>query len=194
MTVANDVTVAVWNQALLRLAQPLLSGPDDDSETARRVRAQWGLTRPAVLRSYPWNCAMRRALLPALVEKPAWGFANAFSLPAACMRLWEVDGQKRGRWSVEGGQILTDLPGPLRVRYVADIEAHQMDPSLRLLMSREMAAELAMALTNNATLAQTLAEDIKRQRVDARASDAMEANDQQNYDRDDIPDWLDARR
>ncbi|MBP7338807.1 hypothetical protein [Niveispirillum sp.] len=190
----NDVTVAVWNQALLCLAQPLLSGPDDDSETARRVRVQWAVSRPAVLRSYPWNCAMRRALLPALVEKPAWGFANAFSLPTGCLRLWEVDGQKRGPWTVEGGRVLTDLPGPLRVRFVADIEAHQMDPALRLLMAKEMAADLAMALTNNATLGQSLAADIKRLRVETRASDAMEANDQQFYDRDDMPDWLDVRR
>lgn len=194
MQVANDVTVAVWNQALLCLGQPMVSGPDDDSETAMRVRNAWVIVRPAVLRTYAWNCAMRRALLPQLVGAPAWGFAHAFPLPDGCLRLWEVNGQKRAAWSVEGKQILTDLSGPLRVRYIADIEAHEMDAGLRDLMALEMAARLAHPLTNNAALAQQLAEALPRERAYTRAGDAMEGNDQHSYDRDDMPDWLDVRQ
>lgn len=191
---ATDVTVAVWNQALLRLAMPLMAGPDDDSETAVRVRASWAIVRPAVLRSYPWNCAMRRTSLPALATPPDWGFAHAYPLPTGCVRLWQVNGQKRGPWSVEGRQVLTDLPGPLRVRYIADIEAHEMDPALRRMIALEMATDLAMPLTNNAGLAQQLAADLPRERAVTRGGDAMEGNEQDNYDRDDIPDWLDARQ
>lgn len=194
MPTANEVTVRVWNTALLRLGQPLMAGPDDETEVGARVRIAWDSVRPAMLRAYPWNCAMRRAALPRLAVAPAWEYANAYPVPADFLLLWRVNGQKRGAWTLEGGQILTDLAAPLRIQYVADIQAHQMDPALAALAALELAHLLSQPLTSNTALADKLYGELQRTRVETRAMDARENNEQQRYDRDDIPDWLDVRR
>lgn len=191
----SEVTVAVWNGALLRLGATPLTGPDDDSETAARVRMLWPLVRQDLLRAYPWNCAMRRALLARNAVAPAWGFAHAYPVPADCMLVWEVNGQRQdsGAWSVEGAQILTDLAPPLRMRYVADVEAHQMDATVRSLLSRVLAEALAQAQTNNTALAERLGREAARAMVEAKGVDARESNHHRPYDRDDMADWLSVR-
>lgn len=193
----DDVTVALWNAALVgHLGQAALIGPDDDSPTADKVRACWDITRRAVLRSYPWNSAMRRAVLPRNADAPAWGYANAYPLPPDCLLVWEVNGQRQGRgaWSVEDGQILTDLAPPLRVRYVADIPVHRMDAGLQSLCALELAVMLAQPVTANVELGNRLIAGLPRARAEVRGTDAREGNQTQSYDRDDIGDWLDVRR
>ncbi len=179
---SDHVTVALWNRALLRLGATVLSGPDDQSAAAEQVVAVWDGVRRSVLASYPWNCAMRRATLAANAVPPEWGYAHAYTLPAACVRPWEVKGQKRRDWEVENGQIVTDLPAPLRLRYIADIAVHEMDERLKTLMVRELAAAVAFAVTGNRDLATEMEQSLEKMRVETRAADAREGHTGQVYD------------
>lgn len=179
---SDQVTVGLWNRAVLRLSGTLLTGPDDNTAAAQQIATAWDGVRRSVLAAYPWNCAMRRATLAANAVPPEWGYAYAYTLPAACVRPWEVKGQTRSDWEVEGGQIVTDLPAPLRLRYIADIAVHEMDERLQALMVRELAAAVAYAITGNRDLATELEDKLPRMRQETRSADAMVGNTTEVYD------------
>lgn len=93
------------------------------SNSARRIATQWDLARAYLTSLHPWNHAIRRAMLNASTELPAFGWQYQFRLPNDCLR-WlppahgdsdYFDGER------EGGFILSNMPGPLPVRYIADI-------------------------------------------------------------------------
>lgn len=119
--------VSVANKALSLLGEnDQLRDPDDDSASARAIRAVWDTVRQEVLRDHPWNFAIRRKQLTASASWQGIGYAYAFPLPAGaeqCLRLLEILEPKirADDYSLEGGQILCDDLGPIAIRYVADV-------------------------------------------------------------------------
>lgn len=112
----------VYNLASKRVGGPRITSPDDDRTVARAIRAVWDVERRAAIRDGSWNFAMKRFRLPALSERPAFGFSRAYELPAKCVRLVEVYGCSRADYQLEGGNILADVTGPLDIRCLVDVE------------------------------------------------------------------------
>jgi hypothetical protein len=89
--------VSLCNTALDLLGSDTITSLADDSKPARLCARNIGRVRDAVLRAYPWNCAIARASLAALAGAPAWGFAAHYQLPegpdpAYCLRVLEING------------------------------------------------------------------------------------------------------
>jgi hypothetical protein len=141
--------VAICNRALDIIGQKPIVDLEDPGTAAGACKRNYELSRDAVTRAYPWNCATRRASLAALTEAPAWGFGLAYQVPADCLRVMDSEGDLDGvKWRREGNTIVTDAGAPLRIRYIARIT----DPGLfDALLADAIAAHLAMMIAQPIT-------------------------------------------
>lgn len=184
--------VALCNRALTILGQPLLISLADPGRTAETMRLNYPLSRDAVLRSYPWNSATRRAVLAADPTAPAYEYARAFRLPADCLRVLDGEGDLDGAtWRREGDMLLTDEGAPLRIRYIAQItDVGLFDALLCEAIATHLATMTGFAIagTDSAVArARELHRDVMRE---ARAIDAREQSQDEQLAADD---WLNAR-
>lgn len=142
----------IVNLALTKLGQGRITAITDDSKAARAMNAVYDLEKLAELRKYRWSFALKRATLPALSTAPAWGFNYAYQLPSDYVSLIQVNdyfsvpalsdyvNSDDSLWSVESGQIFTDLGAPLKIRYIRNVtDEGDFDP----LFVQSFAAHLA---------------------------------------------------
>ena len=180
------------NAALRRFGDRTITALTDNSPQARACSARFDAVRDALLRAHPWNFAVRRTALAADATAPAWGFANAYTLPADCLRVLRIanDEDAAIAWTVEGRQILTDEGAPLNIRYMTRVEdVTQWDALFAEAFSAALAVEVAAALAESETIVRRLAEQAERTVRAARRSDALEGT------ADGLPEgsWIDAR-
>lgn len=109
---ASEITICT--NALLQLGSQPISSFTDGSDNALLCSNLWPQTRDGVLRSHPFNRAVKRVSLAPSVVVPVWGYAFAFDLPGDLLTILEVD--TLGNHKVENGQILAD-ENPLLVKY-----------------------------------------------------------------------------
>ena len=143
--------VSICNRALDLVGADPITSLEDGSKSANLCQRNFEPTADSVLRLYPWNAALRRARLPALVEAPAWGYGYQYQLPqgpepAFCLRLLEIE--NGGDYRVEGRRILADYAPPLDILYIGRMtDAAAYDP----LLAEAVAAKLAVHLAGNFT-------------------------------------------
>lgn len=190
--------ISICNTALDMLgADPILS-LDDDTRSGRLCKRNYDLARDHVLRSYPWNPAIRRAALPALVAPPVWGFRYQYALPEGdeppfCLRVLQVEGEIEGRASpyrIEGRRLLSDDAPPLNLLYVGRIvNPQEMGPILADLVAAKLAADLAYHLTGSTSLSDFMHRLFRDKDAAARVIDAQEGTPG-NFTADQ---WLESR-
>ena len=182
--------VEICNVALAALGEAPLSSLEETTDVARLARARYDMVRDAVLRAHPWNFAIARALLPALAEAPAFGFATAFALPVDCLRVLEA-GTPPAAWRVEGRRVLTDQGAPLPLLYIRRAtETGLYDALFVEALAARLGADLALRITENTSRAAALWELYQAKLREARSADGREGTS------DNLPDgsWLEARR
>jgi hypothetical protein len=170
--------VSICNRALDLLGADPLTSLEDGTKTANLCLRNFTAIRDIVLRSYPWNSAMRRAALPALAELPAWGYLFQYELPTGplperCLRVHRV---ARGEnYRIEGRRILTDYPAPLQILYVAQIDdPADFDPLLAESIAARLGVYLAANLTESASRVDAMREYYLDTLALARSVDAQE--------------------
>jgi len=144
--------IEIVNRALFKLGALPLASMGDNNKQARIMSGLWDTVRKSELRRHLWSFALRRTSLPALSPAPAWGYRNAYALPADLLRVAQVNdlmlspSQTDYRtfddspYAIEGATLLTDFPAPLKLRYIADIT----DPgAFDALFVEALAAKLA---------------------------------------------------
>ena len=102
--------IDICNMALTHLGQKPVSNILNPVSYPEQLCALWyPQVRDSLLEWADWSFATKRATLTAhLSPVPIWGFANAFHLPADCLRvIWagEGDNEKefsRRDWRIEG--------------------------------------------------------------------------------------------
>lgn len=125
--------VEIVNYALTLLGQDRILSIDDDLKAAREAKAVYSIVRDALLAGYTWSFAKTRASIPASVTVPAFQFANTYPLPVDCLRIIMIGDIYVGadltdyrntpveEYAIEGREILTDLPAPLKLRYIKQV-------------------------------------------------------------------------
>lgn len=184
--------VDICNRALDALGADPIASLDDDTTSARRCKRQYPLARDAVLRGYEWNCALRRASLPAEEAAPDHGYLYAYNLPAGgsepyCLRVVEIEGERdfgtspglggedKALYKVEGRQILTDQGSPLNILYIARVEdASQYDALLADAIAARLRADLAYAFTGSPRVQEEAQKAFREILAEARRADARE--------------------
>ncbi len=187
---ASEVGIA--NAALRKLGQSPITDFSENSKAARIANERFADVRDELLSRHPWNFAMRRVLLPVNATAPAWGFTNAFTLPADYIRVFEVNGEDEnsGKWKVEDGAIVTDLDAPLEIRYVYRVvDANRMVSGFREALASVCAADWAEDITGDDSVVKAKAGKATIAVAQARSNDGQEGiPDQVEAD-----EWLNAR-
>jgi len=177
--------VSICNHALDLLGGDPILSLDDDTRAGRLCRRNYERCRDAVLRAYPWNPAIRRASLAALVDAPAWGFLFQYGLPEgpeppACLRVLQLEGEIDGRaaaYRIEGRRLLSNDGPPLNIAYIGRVtDPNEFGPLLADAISARLAAELAYALTGSSALGEAAAQSYRAKLAEARAVDAQEGS------------------
>lgn len=152
---------AVCNIALKRLGCSQIVNLTDGSNEAIVMAALYENTRDRLLRELPWNMAQFRvALAPDPTKVPAFGFANAYPLPAKpyCLKVEETDpfdaiyrieNSIDNTGSITGRVLLTD-ESELFIRYTGQVtDPQQWDASFVEALASDLAAQAAYTLTES---------------------------------------------
>lgn len=169
--------VSICSNALLMLGAQTINSFDDANsiDRAKLCANLYPTTRDKVLRSHPWNCAIKRILLAPDASPPAFGWAYQFQLPTDCLRVLEVDvGGAQADYLIEGRSILAD-EASVGLRYVfANNVENTWDSLLVEIVTLAMAARLAYPVTQSAAMEQSRMQELEMAMRRARAVDGQE--------------------
>ncbi len=189
--------VSIANRALTKLGEDRILLLSDDTRPARTLNSMFDDVRDAELRRYRWKFALKRDALIALAAAPAHGYSYQYPLPADFLSLVQVgdryvraSDKQTAAWSVEGRKILTNLPAPLKVRYVSRVEDPTLfDPLFVEVLACKLAYEACETLTQSGSKLDAASKAYTFALNEAVRQDAIENPP------DELPDgsWLDAR-
>ena len=172
--------VDIANSALNLLGASTISAFTDDSKNARLINQRYEPVRNRVFRSHAWNCLHKRVQLAQNSTAPVVEYSHAYALPSDCLRVLKVhngttDSIKSALdYKLEGRNIVTD-EGTVFIIYIAlDTDPNNYDTYLQESISHQLAADLAYAVTNNATLADKYMTRADERLREARFIDATE--------------------
>lgn len=109
--------VSICNGALTLLGAERIASLADTSKRGLLCAERYPKVRTQLLSMHPWKFALAQAELAADDDVPTghWEYAYAFTEPADCLRVLELDGGVA--WSSEGGKIFCDS-SPIFIRYI----------------------------------------------------------------------------
>lgn len=172
--------IQICNMALSQIGDDYtISSFDDEIKTARYSNIFYEPTRDLVLRSYPWRFALKRASVPALAEKPAWGYSAQYQLPVDCLRVWSLRDNTE-EFEVEGDKILANHQGALDFLYIKKItDPNLFDTMFVECLVLKLAAKLSVPLKNSTTSKDSFEAAFEKQIREARSASSMEASQKQ---------------
>ena len=167
--------VQICSNALLMLGAQTINSFDDESDRALLVSNLWPNARDAVLRSHPWNCAVKRVALAPDSTTPAFDFGYQFTLPGDLLRVLSV-GEKGDpqEYELEGRKVLSD-ESALYLRYVyRNEDIASWDALLVEAMEAYMAMTCAYPITKSASEQKAMADLWALKLRQARTIDGQE--------------------
>lgn len=167
--------VSICSNALLMLGAQTISDFAENNDRARLASNLYPTVRDSVLRSHPWNCAVKRVVLSPDVATPAFDWAFQFTLPSDFIRTLSVgeDGCE-DTFKIENGKVLSDND-PCYLRYIFRNEnVATWDDMLVEAMQLTMASRMAYATTQSAALRDSVASELLRFMQRARAVDGQD--------------------
>ena len=172
--------VDICNSALNLLGASTISALTDDTKNARLCNQRYEPIRSRIFRSHPWNCLIKRVELAKDSAAPVIEYSSQFTLPSDCLRVIKVSNGATDsinsdlEYRVEGRKIKTN-EGAIYLIYVAEnTDPNIYDINLREAISHQLAADIAYAVTNNATLANQYLQRANDRLKEARFIDATE--------------------
>ena len=172
--------VDICNSALNLLGASTITQLTEDSKNARLCNQRYEPIRDRMFRSHSWNCLTKRVQLAEDSSAPVVEYTNQFTLPTDCLRVLKIHNGTTDSiassidYAVEGRKIKTD-EGTVYLVYVAiDTDPNNYDTYLQESISHQLAADIAYAVTNNATLAKNYMERADERLREARFIDATE--------------------
>ena len=196
-TVTSEVHIC--NMSLTRLGHPTITSLDQDTKGAALCKLHYPVVRDVVMRAHPWNFAIRRAALASdALASIAFEYSNRFPLPVDCLKVLRTSEDTYNgctqSYRIESNgtsrAILTNAT-TLSIEYIARItDVSQFDALFVDAVSARLTAEIAMALTDNATMAANAMQSYDAKLREARQIDAQEGTPREIID---ASGWIMAR-
>ena len=179
--------VEICNSALIKVgAKPIITLNDDSTE-GRLCNTIYPVLKAKLLRSHPWNFAIRRAELSIIITDPVFEFENAFQLPVDVLRVLNLE-DPTVEYQVEGKLLLSDAT-EIFIRYISAVDEGDFDANFQEVLAVMIASEIVYSLSESNALRESLKNEFILQLRDARSFDAQEGTPQQVVARD----WIDSR-
>jgi len=174
MAASSEVEIA--NAALIKLGADRITLLTDDTHHARLARERYYKVRDKLLRSHPWNFAVRRVELGQLDSEPEYEYSYEFQLPDDCLRVLDTNNLDDTPYKIEGRKLLCNQSS-IKIKYISKVEdVSQYDDFFIEALATGLASDLAYAITNSTTVAQLMREDHQRALSEARTYDAQEGS------------------
>lgn len=176
--------VEICNIALIRCGSDTIASlTEPGKKGARLCNAMYEPTRDALLRSHPWNFAMRRATLARLPDAPDHEFDFQYGLPDDCLKIeglyfegcseaWphRIERSRDGTSKV----LLTNAT-TVWLAYVSKVtDPNLMDAVFRQALALSLAAAICSALSDNAALTKVIVEEAREAVTEAKVVDSHE--------------------
>lgn len=170
--------VGICNSALIKVGASTIMSLTDASKNARLCNEQYEKVRDDLLRSHPWNFAIKRSKLARLAAAPTFQFTYAYQLPANWLRTISAYDNDAGAggviYRIEGRTLMADAED-LYLRYVGLVEdPNDMPVSFREALAWRLGADLSQAVTQSTTVQEAMLRGFDRAMVAARSIDAIE--------------------
>ena len=172
--------VDICNSALNLLGASTISALTDDTKNARLCNQRYEPIRNRIFRSHSWNCLVKRVELAKDSTSPIVEYANEFTLPSDCLRVWKIHNGATDsirtdmEYKIEGRKVRTN-EGTIFLVYIAlNTDPNIYDTNLQEAISHQLAADICYAVTNNATLANNYMQRADDRLREARFIDATE--------------------
>jgi len=172
--------VNMCNSALNLLGASTIAALTDDTKNARLCNQRYEPIRNRVFRSHAWNCLHKRVQLAQNSTAPIVEYDHAYALPSDCLRVLKIHNGSTDSiasaldYKLEGRNIVTDIDTVFVIYIALDTDPNNYDTYLRESISHQLAADLAYAITNNATLANQYMTRADERLREARFIDATE--------------------
>jgi len=185
--------VEICNMALIRCGESTIASlTEPGNKGARLCNAMYEPTRDALLRSHPWNFAVRRAILARTTSTPDFEFDYEYVVPDDCLKIEGLHSGCGASWpyraerakSGNGRVILTNEPA-VWLEYISKVtDPNQMDAAFRQALALALATAICPALTENAALTKVIAEEAEKVASEARSIDSHEGTPRDPVDDD----------
>ena len=173
--------VTICNLALSWLAGNLIISLDDDINEAKLCKANYELSRDAVLEAMAWTFATKRYRLTPETVAPAWGYAQQFTIPADVITLLEVSGnadEPNGAndldWRREGNLILCDVDVVYVKALFKQTDPIRFPPNFVQALAARIAAEICIPLTESESLMKAMEGKYKDRLLIAAGTDGIQ--------------------
>lgn len=180
------------NIALSMLGSDEISDLSDESKEGYLCNRHYSRVRDAVLRAHQWNFAVTRVDLAEDATDPVFEYTYRFALPTDCLRVIRTESDSLGytpNYRIEGRYVYTD-DSTCAIEYIKQVTDVTVYDALFVdVLTARLAAELAYALTDNATLASNMRALYEEKLREARNVDAQEGAPREAMGSN----WLDAR-
>jgi len=200
----------ICNMSLDRIGHQTITSLDQGTKAADLCSRNYARVRDALLRSHPWNFAIKRATLALTATTPNHEFDYQHSLPSDCLKVirtnWEADFTSGsaiyGFPGVHGyagsnvpyrieGRYLVCNETTAKIEYIAQItDTAQFDELFIDVLAQRLAAEIGMALMDNASAVKGLWDIYTQKLNEARMTDATEGTPREVVD---LSPWIVAR-
>lgn len=151
----NVSVVQINNAALGLVGCGAITALTDGSREAQACQLFWPLTLEYILGVHPWKCVGVQATLTTTTTAPQFGYTYAYPVPANFARMISMD-DGDDAFHV-AGRVLQCDDSPAYIWYVPnDPDLTRMDASLVESLTFHQAYKLALALRQDAALADTL--------------------------------------
>ena len=181
--------IEICNRALIKIGEKTILSLDDNSKRARICKVLYEPTRDYVLRSHPWNFAVKRVELAQNTLGPVYDYAYSYELPTDCIRVL-IPSREIWEYSIEGTTLVTDYPGAM-LKYIARIvDPNVFDEAFREALACKIAAESALTLTDNDPRHKAMVQLYQLAIREAKSVNAMEKGPQWITSEQ----WLESRR
>jgi hypothetical protein len=177
----SNQTDIINKAAVLLGSTKRMNSINDESDTARNLKALWDIARRALLASHTWNFAVKRVKINREEDVPAFGWAYQFAKPANCLRFlpW-ARGEEFFFDGEEEGEFILSNDESIHIRYLADIEeAGKWPPLFVDAMAYQLAFEYCEGKTGMKGLRQSLSDDLDKKLgrpMSAKMADGLATN------------------
>lgn len=167
--------VQICSNGLLLVGADTINSFSDENDRAKLVSNLWENCRDAVLRSHPWNCAVKRVALSPDAAAPAFEYAYQFTLPGDLLRVLAVGEEGETiHYRIEGRKILMD-EADLKLLYVwKNTVVTTWDSLLVEAVTAYMAMTCAYPITKSAATQKSMADLYAFKLRQARTVDGLE--------------------
>ena len=191
--------VNICNSALAKVGATRISSLDDDKKQARLCKELYTIITQQMIESHPWNFAISRVEVAAVVAAPAFGFSYQFQVPSDCLRILNLqddfsdDTVSQGsfyNWKREGDKILTN-DSTCKIKFIKDVSERPdlFSSNFSEALAYRLAADLAYPLAQSNQLASRMNQQYLVFLAYARSYDAQEGSS----DRFSADQWLESR-